>query len=256
MTRIETTGTCRFARGRWRRRAAKRHRATLTVRMAAVRAVYPVVWQHLAAGTLGLDQVDELARVYANRRVREQFADVVEPFVVVASSNPTTPSSLGFASGAAGRRRRLPPCRAGRACGPSSRRHNGGRVHLPDGYGRLGAGVGAHRDPEPVRAGRVRRRGPTRRAFRRRRRRLVARADRGPTTGRRSHHDLRVLLVAASPDSIGLTPVVNIVVTQEMFEEQLSAVIEGRRPNWDTIESSRRWCTTTSGAPNPTPSMC
>ena len=66
----------------------KRHRATLAVRMAEVCAAHPVVWEHLAAGTLGVDQVDELGRVYANRRVQAQFADVVEPFVVVAELEP------------------------------------------------------------------------------------------------------------------------------------------------------------------------
>lgn len=70
-----------------------RREALDVVRLADVATALPVVFDHLAAGTLGTRQAGDLARVHANPRIRDALPAVVESFVTVAERARTTSSS-------------------------------------------------------------------------------------------------------------------------------------------------------------------
>ena len=67
---------CRWSDGEARSRA----------RLARLFDVLPQVAEALAAGVLGVSQAFELGRVFANPRVRDQLADVIDIFLVLAEN--------------------------------------------------------------------------------------------------------------------------------------------------------------------------
>lgn len=222
--------------------------ATRLVRLAKVCTAHPVVWEHLAAGTLGIAQAAELGRVHANGRVRSAFAEVVGAFVVVAECEP-------YDSFVARVRQWERLADADGSHRDADLAHERRRAHLSTigDVTYLDAAVGAANGAELAEIlDRF-----TKAEFDAEWADLVARhgADAEPTLLDRTENQRRAdALMAifrraagADPSSADPTPVVNVVMTQQLFEEQLQSVIEARRPNWDTIESSRRWCTTTNG---------
>ncbi|MFV0308582.1 MAG: HNH endonuclease [Desertimonas sp.] len=64
--------------------AGPRRRATELARLAAVCAAHPVVFEHLGTGRLSLAAAGELGRLHANPRVTGELPAVIEAFVTVA----------------------------------------------------------------------------------------------------------------------------------------------------------------------------
>lgn len=228
-------------------RVPRRHALDLT-RLARVCAGLPVVFEHLAAGTLGVAQAAELAKVYANPRIGDQLADVIDAFVVVAERAPwhrfvdelRTWEQLTDADGAHGD-------------SESTHLRRGAQLTDVDGVTALDVHVGAvqgqvltevlehfeQAEFEAEWAGLKARLGDD------------AAPDLLTRTPAQRRADAVVAIftraAAADPGAKGPEPVVNLVTSDAVFAEELTALVEGRIPDFDTIDPNRLWSTTTTG---------
>jgi hypothetical protein len=219
-------------------------------RMQSMRAVreLPAVAAALAAGTIGVEQVREIAKVHANPRVRELVVDGDERLVdharkgfVVFSEVLRRWEQFGDPHGAERRHQRAFEARQ------AVMFERDGVVHL---HARCGTGQGAAMleifqrqcdaeflaDWDQVRADHGDDAGVG----------LMARTD----AQRRldAVHHLFVQAVAAAPGSVAPEPLVNIVITQADYEAQLREMAGGDKiapATTDDVDSHR--CDTTTG---------
>ena len=226
--------------------------ATVThrVRTARLCADLPACHDELAAGRLGVDQVRELARAYANPRCGDQLTAVVGELVSLAQSHPHEVFARAV-------------------------RH----------WERLADADGAHRDHDAAHAGRTARMGlvgdtgyldarvgtaqyaAMKEVFDRfaqaefeaewdeLRARLGDDACPGRlerTESQRRADALAAIFeraAAAEPAAKDPEPVVNIVIDQAVFEAQLAAMAAGEQPSFDATDLAHQRCRTTSGVP-------
>lgn len=223
----------------------RRGEADDLVRLAALGAAHPVVIEHLAGGTLGIAQAHALARVHANARVADRVGDVLDAFVTVAEQAPYETfvahlrswEQLTDSDGVdpdRGHDRRHAGCTTLDGTTYLNARLSGvqgaevaeilerfAHAEFAAEWDELKAELGDDACP-----GRLRRTESQRRA------------DAVVAIFRRA--------ASADPGAKDPEPVVNIVVGADVYQEQLRATIEARRPHFDTLEPSRIW----AGSPN------
>lgn len=214
-------------------------------RLACLCTAHPVVFEHLGAGTLSIAAAHRLARVHANPRVAEQLSAVIDAFVTIAERAPhdTFVAHLGEWE------------RLADADGPTPDPHDhrhascsivGGVVYLRAALiGVAGAEVKEILDRfseaefaaewDELRAVQ----GDDADLGQLARTEAQRRADALAAVFRRA--------AATDPDARDPQPVVDVVTSQAMFEEQLRAVVEQRRPNLDLLEPTRVWSETHNG---------
>lgn len=228
-----------------------RREALDMARLAAVATALPVVFDHLAAGTLGTRQAGDLARVYANPRIGDALLAVVESFVTVAERVPydqfvSKLNEWAQLVDADGSHR------------DADLAHERRSAHLTT----LGTAtfldmrVGAVQGEAltEVLEGFERAEFETDWAETKARYGDDATPDLMPRTAaqRRADAIVTIFQQAATTDPDTTTtplPLVNLVMTQPVYDEQLAAIIERRQPVFDTSDPAQLWCTTTSGTP-------
>jgi Domain of unknown function (DUF222) len=223
---------------------------TQRVRTARLCAQVPVCHDELATGRLGVDQVRELARAYANPRCGDQLPEVVAELVDLAQTHTHEVFTRAV-------------------------RH----------WERLADADGAHRDHDSAHAGRTARMGLVgdtgyldarfgaaqyaamneildqfaQAEFAAEWDELRARVGDDACPGllertepqRRADALLALFLRAASTDPAAKDPepVVNIVIDQAVYETQLAAIATGDQPSFEATDLAHQRCRTTNGVP-------
>lgn len=227
-----------------------RRRATDLTRVAAVCAAHPVVFERLAAGRISVEAAGELGRLHANARVRDQLGDVIEAFTPVAElgvwdqfiARVRTWEELTDADGAHHDHGHAHTARSATVTTLGESEFLDLRVGVSDGkairevldhfadaefdadWDEVVATYGDDACPA-----------------------LLPRTD----AQRRADAVVAIFRRAASADPAARDPepIVNYVVSDEVYDEALVALMAGRQPSFDHVDPARRWCATTDGTP-------
>jgi hypothetical protein len=221
---------------------------THRVRTARLCTAIPACRDRLAAGRLGIDQVRELARAFANPRCGEQLGAVVEPLMDVGESHihevfVRAVRQWERLADADGSHRNHELAHAGRSA----------RMALIGDEGYLDARMGAAQfaqmkevfdrfsqaefeaEWDQLRARHGDNACPA----------MLERTD----AQRRADALAAIFQRAAamSPGAKDAEPVVNIVIDQAVYEAELAAMVSGRRVRFDAGDLDRQRCRTTTG---------
>jgi hypothetical protein len=226
------------------------HTVTQRVRTAKLCAALPRCHVELAAGALGVDQVHELARAFANPRCGAELATVIEPLVSLAETAPFEVFAKAVRqwerlADADGTHRTCEAAHAGRRA----------RMALVGDEGFVDARMGAAQFAAMKEVfDRF-----TQAEFDAEWDQL--RAEHGDdacpgmlerTDGQRRADALAAIFqraAAADPAAKDPEPVVNIVIDQAVYEAQLAAMVTGDPVRFDPADLAHQRCCTTTGTP-------
>lgn len=226
--------------------STRRSTADDLARLAALGAAHPAVIDALAGGRLPLAAAHAIARVHANPRVVDELAPLVDAFVTVGQRAP-----LHVLEAKLREWEQLADVDGPKpADGPEGRHGRcttaGGvtflDVRLSGAQGAAVKGVLEHFEEAEFRS-----------EWAQLRTELGDAAEPGllrRTVAQRCADAVVAIFeraAAAAPGAAPPVPVVDVVVSQAVFEEQLAAMIEDRPADFGEVAHDQRWCSTTNG---------